>query len=115
MKNQIEHSQHLIERTQVKLQKDFENWWNEQCAILVCLTIFEFFYEYLKFFVHLKEEKQQKGHNSFNKSSQLSTSTQQNYFLGNNFSSNNSSASNTANNSLYSSRNSSGASLLQVC
>jgi hypothetical protein len=35
MKNQIEHSQRLIERTQVKLQKDFENWWNEQCAILV--------------------------------------------------------------------------------
>lgn len=35
MKSQIEHSQRLIERTQVKLQKDFENWWNEQCAILV--------------------------------------------------------------------------------
>ena len=39
MKSQIEHSQRLIERTQVKLQKDFENWWNEQCAILVLFIV----------------------------------------------------------------------------
>lgn len=31
LKAQIEHSQHLVERSQVKLQKDFENWWQEQC------------------------------------------------------------------------------------
>ena len=33
LKTQIEHSQHLVERSQVKLQKDFENWWQEQCEI----------------------------------------------------------------------------------
>lgn len=35
MKSQIEHAQHMIERAQVKLQKDFENWWNEQCLLFV--------------------------------------------------------------------------------
>jgi hypothetical protein len=24
----------LVERSQVKLQKDFENWWQEQCEII---------------------------------------------------------------------------------
>ena len=35
LKTQIEHSQLLIEKSQVKLQKDFENWWQEQCEIIV--------------------------------------------------------------------------------
>ena len=34
MKTQIEHSQHLVERSQVKLQKDFDNWWQEQCELI---------------------------------------------------------------------------------
>jgi hypothetical protein len=35
LKTQIEHAQHMIEKSQVKLQKDFENWWIEQCEIIV--------------------------------------------------------------------------------
>ena len=35
LKTQIEHSQLLIDKSQVKLQKDFENWWEEQCEIIV--------------------------------------------------------------------------------
>ena len=35
LKTQIEHAQHLIEKSQVKIQKDFENWWQEQCEIIV--------------------------------------------------------------------------------
>lgn len=34
LKTQIEHSQHLVEKSNVKLQKDFENWWQEQCEII---------------------------------------------------------------------------------
>ncbi|CAF0834221.1 unnamed protein product [Brachionus calyciflorus] len=33
LKTQIEHAQYLIEKSQVKLQKDFENWWTEQCEL----------------------------------------------------------------------------------
>jgi hypothetical protein len=33
MKTQIEHAQYLIEKSQLKLQKDFEKWWEEQCEI----------------------------------------------------------------------------------
>lgn len=35
LKSQIEHSQYLIEKSQVKLQKDFDNWWQEQCLLNV--------------------------------------------------------------------------------
>jgi hypothetical protein len=34
LKTQIEHAQYLIEKSQVKLQKDFENWWEEQCELV---------------------------------------------------------------------------------
>jgi len=34
LKSQIEHAQHLVEKSQVKLQKDFDNWWIEQCEIM---------------------------------------------------------------------------------
>lgn len=34
LKSQIEHSQHLVERSSVKLQKDFEIWWQDQCDLI---------------------------------------------------------------------------------
>lgn len=34
LKTQIEHAQYLVEKTSVKLQKDFDAWWNEQCEII---------------------------------------------------------------------------------
>ena len=37
LKNQIEHAQYLVEKASVKLQKDFDEWWNEQCEIIVNL------------------------------------------------------------------------------
>lgn len=42
LKSQIEHAQFLIEKSQVKLQKDFENWWQEQCELLVMGSILSF-------------------------------------------------------------------------
>ena len=30
LKTEIEHIQHLLEKAKVKLQKDFEQWWNQQ-------------------------------------------------------------------------------------
>ena len=32
LKTEIEHLQHLLERSKVKLMKDFELWWAEQAA-----------------------------------------------------------------------------------
>lgn len=42
LKTEIEHLQHLLERSRLQMQKDFEIWWAEQAAnIQVC--------EHLKF------------------------------------------------------------------
>ena len=32
LKTEIEHIQHLLEKAKVKLQKDFEQWWNQQSS-----------------------------------------------------------------------------------
>ena len=32
MKTEIEHLQHLLEKSKVKMQKDFEIWWAEQAS-----------------------------------------------------------------------------------
>ena len=34
LKSQIEHAQHLVERSSLKLQKDFEIWWQDQCDLV---------------------------------------------------------------------------------
>ncbi len=33
LKTEIEHLQHLLEKSKVKLMKDFEIWWAEQAAV----------------------------------------------------------------------------------
>ena len=40
LKTEIEHLQHFLERSKVKLMKDFEVWWAEQSAsVEVCNTL----------------------------------------------------------------------------
>jgi len=34
LKNQIEHAQYLVEKASVRLQKDFDVWWTEQCELI---------------------------------------------------------------------------------
>ena len=34
LKSQIEHAQHMVEKTGVRLQKDFDIWWTEQCELI---------------------------------------------------------------------------------
>jgi len=92
LKGQIEHFQYLIQKSQVKLQKDFENWWNEQCAIL--------------------EQKQHQQQSSRNNEVGASFRNNTNSSMASSFA--NGTAASTSYNSLNTSRNSSGTSLHQV-
>ena len=39
MKQEIEHTQHVIEKDRLQLLKDFDEWWERQSEQAVCNTI----------------------------------------------------------------------------